>query len=83
MNLVEQLVEIAKEVEVGDPIDWGMLSIDEDSAYTLIANGILESYLMSDKDDRDMIMLATAVKLVVENMVLNMHLQTMRANNGF
>lgn len=74
MNLTEQLVELAMEIEAEDPIDFGMLRIDERNAYTLMANGVLESYLSNDKDERDMILLATVVKLTVENLVLNLKL---------
>lgn len=74
MNLTEQLVELAEQIEVGDPIDWGMLSINEHDAYKLIAGGVLDSYLGTDPDSRDMILLATVVKLTVENFVLNLKL---------
>jgi len=49
-----------------------MLEIDEHDAYTLMATGVLENYLTTDSDDRDMVMLATVVKLTVENFVLNL-----------
>jgi hypothetical protein len=74
MNLTEQLVELAEQIELGDPIDWGMLSINEHDAYKLIASGVLDSYLGTDPDSRDMILLATVVKLTVENFVLNLKL---------
>jgi hypothetical protein len=74
MNLTEQLVDLAKAVECGDPIDWAMLSIDEDNAYRLIAGGVLDTYLATDKEDRDISLLAIVVKLTVENMVLNLKL---------
>jgi len=76
VNLVEQLVLIAEEIETADPIDWGMLEIDEHDAYTLMATGVLENYLTTDSDDRDMVMLATVVKLTVENFVLNLKIIT-------
>jgi hypothetical protein len=65
---LEQLIEIAKEVEVADPFDWADLNINEDDAYRLIALGILEKNLTPE------IMLATIVKLCVENLVLNLRL---------
>ncbi len=74
MNLIEQLVELVKEIETEDPIDFAMLQIDEDTAYTLMATSILEMYLSNDADSRDMILLATVVKLTVENFVLNLKL---------
>lgn len=76
MKLTPQMIaEYAQEVENGDPIDWGMLSIDEQEAYNMIASSMLEHYESLAEEDRPLMMLATATKLVVENMVLNLHLQ--------
>ena len=74
MTLVDQIVELAKEIEHEDPIDWGMLNIDEDEAFRLIAPSVLENYLLIDKDNRDIIMLSTILKLTVENFALNVKL---------
>ena len=72
MNLVEQIVELAKEIESESPIDFGMLRVDEDAAYNLVANQAIEIYLSNPKEQRDMILLATTVRLMVENFVLNL-----------
>lgn len=53
---------------MGDPFDWADDSVDEDEAYKLMAMNLLT--LDMDPD----IMLATIVKLSVENMVLNLRL---------
>jgi hypothetical protein len=74
MTLIEQLIVLAKEVEMADPIDWGMLNISEDQAYELLAPSILEQYLLTDKDSRDIVMLSIVLKLIVENFVLNFKL---------
>jgi len=65
---IENLVELAKEVEIGDPFDWADVSIDEDEAYRLMAMNILSI------DMSKQVAAATIVKLCVENMVLNMRL---------
>lgn len=73
---VDYIVSLAKDVETQDPIDWGMLNIDEESAYKLIALNVVEA--MNDKYDRHDyrdVLLATIVKLVVENFTLNLKLQ--------
>jgi len=70
-TLVNILSELAQTVEIGDPIDWGMLSIDESTTYQLMANQVLELYTSIDQEQREMTMLAIVVKLVVENFVLN------------
>ncbi len=74
MITVDQLVMIAEEIELGDPIDWGMLGVDEHQAYLFLATGVLENYIASDPSDRELMLLATVVKLVVENFVLSLHL---------
>jgi hypothetical protein len=78
MTNVDLLVDLAQQVETNDPIDWGMLSVDEQTAYRLIATSILEQF----GDDKDRItLLATITKLVVENFVLNLKL-LQKENNG-
>ena len=74
MISVKTLVELAKEIENEDPIDWGTLSIDEDTAYNIIASQVLEIYNTNDQ----LTMLASITKLIVENFVLNLKLQGMK-----
>lgn len=73
-TIVNDLAELAALIEIGDPIDWGMLTVDEQSTYQLMASQVLELYGSLDADQREMTMLATIVKLVVENFVINMKL---------
>ena len=75
---VKDIVELVNEIEGEDPIDWGMLNIDETQATELVANNLVEQYNttwaeMSD-DERNIVMLATITKLVVENFTLNLKL---------
>lgn len=76
MIKVNDLIDLAKEVENEDPIDWGMLNISEDDAYKLIAANVLEMFnAWSASENRDIVMLATVTKLVLENFVLNLRIQ--------
>jgi len=50
-----------------------MLSIDESTAYEFIANNVVAKFDKYSIDERS-VMLATIVKLVVENFVLNLKL---------
>lgn len=74
---LEQLVEIAGEVEAGDPTDWGKLAVGQQEAFRMIGTSILD---MFDKevytDDDKLIMLATITKLTVENMLLNLKIMS-------
>ena len=74
---LEQLVEIAAEVEAGDPADWGKLAVGQQEAFKMIGTSILD---MFDKevytDDDKLILLATITKLTVENMLLNLKIMS-------
>jgi len=74
MLKVNELVELAKEVEVADPIDWSNLNIQEDDAYKLIALSMLEKFPEPWDSFTTTTMLAVITKLVVENFVLNLKL---------
>ena len=65
---VKLLVELAKECETVDPIDWSDLNISEDQAYAMMAAHVLE--MQDDRLTRDAIL----VKMLVENFVLNLKL---------
>jgi hypothetical protein len=75
---VKDIIELVREIDSEDPIDWGMLNIDETQATELVANNLLEQYntiwaSMPD-DEKNIVMLATITKLVVENFTLNLKL---------
>jgi hypothetical protein len=76
---VNDILDLVKEIDSEDPIDWGMLSIDESVASELIATNLLEQYNTTwadmDPNERTVIMLATITKLVVENFTLNLKLR--------
>lgn len=79
---VERIAALAMEVEMEDPIDWGMLAISEEEAYRLMASHTVDlmanKYTQSEMQD---VLLATVVKLVVENFVLNLKLRE-KNNDG-
>lgn len=73
---VEQLVTLAREVENGDPIDWGMIPIKEEDAYHQMAQQVLEMMKSYTPSDRRAVSMAVITKLLVENFVLNYQLLT-------
>lgn len=79
---VEELISLAKEVEAQDPIDWGMLNIDENEAYKLIAFNVLDMFKDTEEDAKEVVMLTTITKLVVENFVLNLKLHQRNQHGG-
>ena len=75
MLTIDQLADLAQEVELGDPIDWGMLSVDENTAYRIMASSVLEQFLGLKEEERMTVALGTITKLLVENFVLNLKLE--------
>ena len=71
---LEQLIELAKIIEEGDPIDWQFLGLDRDEAYFIIASQVYEINKKSDPE----VMLSIIIKLLVENFVL--HTNILRQN---
>jgi len=67
-QLMEDLISIAMEADIADPIDWGELNVSEEEAYRMFAATVLEmnNDPLADK--------AIIVKLLVENFVLNLKL---------
>ena len=72
---VEQLADLAQEAEFKDPIDWGMLPIEESAAYRLMANSVVEQFNNINDSDMLTVAMATITKLLVENFVLNYQLE--------
>ena len=76
---VSDIIDLVKEIDSEDPIDWGMLTVDEKTAIELIANNILDQYNTiwrhMPESEQTVIMLATITKLIVENFVLNLKLR--------
>lgn len=70
------IAELAMEVGKEDDIDFGMLEIDEETAYNLMAINVLEKY--SDIKNNELVMLSTITHLLVQNFVLNVKLNSMQ-----
>jgi len=74
-ELIKQLAVLAREADVQDPIDWGMLNITEDQAFTMMASNVVEQMNAVPAEQQHMVALATVTKLLVENFVLNLRLK--------
>jgi hypothetical protein len=72
-----QVIELAKEIEDGDPIDWSGLPLNRAAVYTVLGTTVLERATETQSaTEREMILMASVVKLTVENFVLEMRLKT-------
>lgn len=74
-----QLIELAREMENGDSIDWGMIPIREEDVYQKMAEQVIEMMKSHNPADRQVIALASLTKLLVENFVLNYHLMALNS----
>jgi hypothetical protein len=68
----KNLAELAQEYDIGDPIDWGMLNVQEDDAYLMIAEQVVE--IMRRSENPELVATIAMTKLLVENFVLNLRL---------
>lgn len=79
MITLNELIALTKEVESEDPIDWGLLNIDEETAVKMIALNIFDMYHdWKATGETETVMLVTITKLILENFVLNLKLQGMK-----
>jgi len=79
---LDLLVEIAKDVEREDPLNWGRLSVGKDEAFKMIGSSILEKFDKPEYTEEDKIaILAILTNLTVENFLLNLKILEMEKNN--
>jgi len=75
MLTLDDLTSLALEVDLVDKQDWQDLNIEPEQAYRLVASSMLEYFAEMENDkDRIQMLLITAVRLTVENFVLNLKL---------
>lgn len=70
----DQIIQLAKEIEQSDPIDWSDLPLDRDAVYAMLGLSVLERADNTSGVEREAILMASLVKLTVENFVLEMRL---------
>jgi hypothetical protein len=73
-ELINLVADLAKVVDNEDPIDFAMLTIDDESVWHLMATNVVEQYL--PLADNKVVIMATITKLVVDNFILNMRLMS-------
>lgn len=80
---LQAVVELMQQVETEDPIDWGMLNINEEDATRLIVSSLVEHYESKirplDETERDYVIVSAMGKLALENFVLNIKLMQSRS----
>lgn len=71
---LDQLVELAKIVEDRDPIAWDNVNMEPDTAYKMMAAHVIDLFEDNTEADREIVMMGTMTKLLVENLILNIKL---------
>jgi hypothetical protein len=71
---VSDIVSLAMEAAKEDPIDFGMLKINEEESFKLIALGLLDNEEFFDEELGHVVLLSALTKSIVENFVLNLKL---------
>lgn len=79
---VGELARLAKEMDLKDTIDWNTINLSEDQAYELMASSVLDQMFSIPETHREIVLLATLTKLLVENLVLNINLKKERQYNA-
>jgi hypothetical protein len=69
-----QIIELAKEIESQDPINWDGLPLHRDAIYTMLGLSVLEKVSTYAQSERELILMAGVLKLTVENFVLQIRL---------
>lgn len=72
-QLIQLIADLAQEVNKEEPIDFGMLPIDDKEIWPLMASEVVSKYSEHAFEGElgATIYMATITKLVVENFVLN------------
>lgn len=74
---LEQIIELAQEVETTDAIDWENLPLDKDRIYQIVGSQAYELYKQhANTEAGQAIIVAALVKLLVENFVLNLKVES-------
>ena len=79
---LDTLINLAFEVNEGDPIDWGVFKDGQEHTMRMIGTSILEQFDKEMTDDHKLIMMSVITKLVTENMVLHARLIKLLGNSN-
>lgn len=76
---IKQLANLAKELQKTDPIDFSLLNVGEDEAFEMMAKNVIEQFeAITNKEEAEVVALATITKLLVENFALKIKTQVVK-----
>jgi hypothetical protein len=76
--MIEDLIKIAKDISIDD--NMNLVDPELDNIYETMALTVVDMYDTMPKD-KDMLLLGTIVKLMVENLVLKAYAEQVKENN--
>ena len=76
LEAIDQLAKLAMEGQLVDPIDWEGLNIVPTDAFKLMAANVLDQMETVEEDQRAVVAMATMTKLLVENFIFKIKLQS-------
>lgn len=81
-QLVDAVTELAMEIDMANPLDFGMLEMSESDTFRYVAISVIESAFhdATTVQEINLMLLATATHLVVENMILHQRLLLLSQN---
>ena len=80
---LEQLIDIASQVEEGDPIDWSVFKEGKEQTLKMIASSVIEQFQKEQYTEDDLlIMMASITKLATENMILHTKLLQLKEKDA-
>lgn len=69
---VEKIMDLAFNVEQGDPIDWSVFKNGKEESLKMIASSVIEQFSKDQYTEDDLlVMMASITKLATENMILH------------
>ena len=83
-QLVDTVTELAMEIDMANPLDFGMMEMSEADTFRYVATSVIESAFKeaASVQEVNLMLLATATHLVVENMILNQRILSLINNTG-
>lgn len=78
----EQIIDLAFNVEQGDPIDWSVFKEGKEQTLKMIAASVIEQFQKEQYTEDDLlIMMASITKLATENMILHTKILQLKEKN--
>jgi hypothetical protein len=71
---LQDLINLAKDMEQPGDIKWDELSIDKESVYNMLALGVVDEVNSIAPHRRELVLYVSLLKLTVENFVLQLRL---------